>query len=116
MPDAYTKAEADNRFARTTTCYWKWVSGGADAGLSVDAACESGFYAMAGGCDINGGGGSIVESHPAPSSGNYKGNISPWPVGANPSDPINPVIDQWHCRVTPGGIIDVAFVMCCPPR
>lgn len=71
---------------------------------------------MAGGCDVNAGGGSIIESNPAPSDGNYKANISPWPIGVDPPDPVNPVIDQWHCRVTPGATIDSAFVLCCPPR
>lgn len=116
VKDAYTKTEADGRFARTTACYWNWVGGGLDAGTIVTAQCEPGFYAMAGGCDINASGGSIVESNPGPSSGNYKANTSPWPVGATATDPVNPVIDQWRCRVTPGGIIDVAFVLCCPPR
>jgi hypothetical protein len=62
-----------------------------------------------------------VESFPIPSDNNYKTTTTTFPFGAPSSDPNNPVIDAWHCRVAPAthaaaAYLDAAYVFCCPPR
>lgn len=113
VKDAYTKTEADGRFAKLKQCYWLAIGG--DAGTSLSATCYPGDHAVSGGCDGNGVGTSLMENNPGPSNGNYKGNMNPVPFGADPNDPVNPIFDQWRCRSSTG-FIDVAFVFCCPPR
>ncbi len=114
LPDAFTRTEADSRFAQLKSCAWKFVGG--DGGAFVTVTCDPGDYVISGGCDANATAPStLMESNPGPSTGNYKGNVSPWQVGTLPTDPVYPVIDQWRCRVS-SGHIDSAFALCCPGR
>ena len=113
VKDAYTKTEADGRFARFNRCYWL-NEPVLDAGTSKEVTCLPGDYAIAGGCDGNSVAGTVVESFPGPSTGNYKNRPSgPWPIGTSPTDPNIPVIDRWSCRTT-GAVLDSAYVLCCP--
>lgn len=114
IPDAYTKTEADEHFAQLKSCAWKFVGG--DGGAFITVTCDPGDYVISGGCDANATlPSTLMESNPGPSTGNYKGNVSPWRVGTLPTDPVYPVIDQWRCRVS-AGHIDSAFALCCPGR